>query len=73
MLTVKEADYIAKLECDNLELKHLLTLAVARFRAGEKVIEYHNKRMGEENLAMTYDEWKHAVAAYDAAVKGEGR
>lgn len=53
-------------------LQSIITLAVERFRAGEKVIEYHNKRMGEENLAMTYDEWKHAVSAYEAAVKGEG-
>ena len=39
MLTVKEADYIGKLECDNLELKHKLDHMTRRCEAAEEVID----------------------------------
>ncbi|GEM_PF-3720038 len=75
---VLDGDYSSDEDIDNIDYKPLHTLAVARFRAGEELrdgcyccVEVED---GVEccEKCLLLKEHQLAIAAYEAAVKGEG-
>lgn len=69
---VLDGDYSSDENIDNINYKHLHTLAVERFRAGEELAKYLDGPTDPDILQLLADKLQAAIAAYEAAVKGEG-
>ena len=63
-------DYVKWLEQRLFQQENITALAVARFRAGEKIFEQYGMTTDIMKSGY-YRRLKHAISAYEAEVKGE--